>query len=133
MMGVSIPQPFVSEFQGPVGPVTVDGIPDTFHIDVDHLPDSLPKITLGIDPLTINPVTATLTLTPLDLNLSIKELPETRTHLPADFCVGITVLGIPLLSIRLCGEAQMISEAYRPGPCERCGSPASDPGMGTGG
>ncbi len=128
MMGVSIPQPFVSELQGPLGPVTVDGIPDTFHIDVDHLPDSLPKITLGVDPLTINPVTATLTLTPVDLNLSIKELPETRTHLPADFCVGITVLGIPLLSMRLCGEAQMISEAYRPGPCERCGSPADHRG-----
>jgi hypothetical protein len=128
MMGVDIPQPFVSELQGPVGPVTVDGIPSTFHIDVDHLPDPLPKLTLGIDPLTINPVTATLTLTPVDLNLSIKELPETRTHLPADFCVGITLLGIPLLSMRLCGEAQMISEAYRPGPCERCGSQARDPG-----
>ena len=127
MMGVDIPQPFVSELQGPVGPVTVDGIPSTFHIDVDHLPDPLPKLTLGIDPLTINPVTATLTLTPVDLNLSIKELPETRTHLPADFCVGITLLGIPLLSMRLCGEAQMISEAYRPNPCERCGSPARDP------
>ena len=128
MMGVDIQQPFLTELLGPVGPVTVDGIPSTFHIDVDHLPDPLPKLTLGIDPLTINPVTATLTLTPVDLNLSIKELPETRTHLPAEFCVGITLLGIPLLSMRLCGEAQMISEAYRPNPCERCGSPAQDPG-----
>ena len=128
MMGVDIQQPFLTELLGPVGPVTVDGIPSTFHIDVDHLPDPLPKLTLGIDPLTINPVTATLTLPPVDLNLSIKELPETRTHLPADFCVGITLLGIPLLSMRLCGEAQMISEAYRPNPCERCGSPAQDPG-----
>jgi hypothetical protein len=123
-MGVSIPQPFdssvtgsigisgsvganVSGSLGAVGPVTVAGIPDTFHIDIDKLP----KIQLGLDPVTLNPVT---------LNLAITEIPEIRGHLPADFCVGLSILGLELLSIRLCGEAQIITEPYKPNPCERC-------------
>jgi len=92
-----------------VGPVTVEGIPDTFHINIDKLP----KIQLGVDPLTLNPVT---------LNLAITEIPSIRGHLPADFCVGLSVLGMELLSIRLCGEAQIITEPYKPNPCERCGT-----------
>jgi len=113
---------------GPVSvdPITIDGIPNDFSIAVT----SLPKITLGIDPVTLNPVDATITLKPVDLSISIKELPETRTHLPADFSVGLSLLGIQLLCVRLCGEAQMISEAYHPNPCEHCGGvlPASHEG-----
>jgi hypothetical protein len=105
-----------------VNPITVDGIPDDFSITVK----SIPKITLGIDPVTLNPVTlnpldATITLMPVDLSVSIKELPERRTHLPADFTVGLSLLGIQLLCVRLCGEAQMVSENYHPNPCENCG------------
>jgi hypothetical protein len=125
-LGVEIPQPFDSSVTGSigaslsgslgaVGPVTVAGIPDTFHINVDHLP----KIQLGVDPITLNPVT--LTVNPVDLNLSIKQIPNIRGHLPADFCVGFSILGLELLSIRLCGEAQIITEPYRPNPCEQCG------------
>jgi hypothetical protein len=117
-MGVDIPQPFdssvtgsigISGSLGAVGPVTVAGIPDTFHINID----SLPKIQLGLDPVTLNPVT---------LNLAITEIPEIRGHLPADFCVGLSIFGLELLSIRLCGEAQIITEPYKPNPCERCGT-----------
>jgi hypothetical protein len=54
--------------------------------------------------------------------VSVKELPERRTHVPADFSVGLSVLGLQLMSIRVCGEAQLISENYRPNPCEICGS-----------
>lgn len=117
-MGVTIPQPFdshVSGSLGSVGPVTVAGIPDTFHINID----TLPKIQLGVDPLTINPVT--LHLDPINLNMSIKEIPNIRAHLPADFTVGLSLLGIELLAVRLCGEAQMITEPYQPNPCEHCG------------
>jgi hypothetical protein len=119
-LGVDIPQPFdssvsgsigasISGSLGAVGPVTVAGIPDTFHINIDKLP----KIQLGLDPVTLNPVT---------LNLAITEIPNIRGHLPADFCVGLSLLGIELLSIRLCGEAQIITEPYSPNPCERCGT-----------
>jgi hypothetical protein len=112
-----------------VNPVTVDGIPDAFTITVAS---PLPKIQLGIDPLTLNPVDATLTLNPVtlnpvDLNLAVTSLPETRSHLPADFTVGLSLLGMELLKVRLCGEAQLISEAYHPGPCEVCGYEAREP------
>lgn len=133
-MGVDIPQPFdsvvsgslgvsgsiganVSGSLGPVGPVTIAGIPDTFHIDIDKIP----KIQLGIDPVTLNPVT---------LNLAITEIPEIRGHLPADFCVGLSIMGMELLSIRLCGEAQIITEPYKPNPCERCGPQGTLPARG---
>ena len=93
---------------GAVGPVTLAGIPDTYHIHVEKLP----KIQLGIDPVTINPLT---------LNIALKEVPSLRTHLPADFSVGFSLLGMELFCIRLCGEAQVINEPYRSNPCERCG------------
>ncbi len=89
--------------------MTVAGIPDTFHIDVDKLP----KIQLGLDPVTLEPIT---------LNLAITEIPRIRGHLPADFSVGISLLGMELFSIRLCGEAQIITEPDKPNPCESCGT-----------
>lgn len=117
---MGVPQPFdtsisgsvgavVSGSLGAVGPVTVAGIPDTYHINIDHLP----KIQLGIDPVTLNPVTA-------NVNLSIEKIPNIRGHLPADFSVGFSILGFELICVRLCGEAQVITEPYRPNPCEIC-------------
>jgi hypothetical protein len=132
-MGVSIPDSYdlyIKDFPptsvdhiGPVGPVTLNGIPDTYHVNIDHLPkislgvdpvhyaiDSLPKIQIGSDPL--------------DLSIRVREIPSVRSHLPADFCLGIAVLGIELLTFRLCGEAQVITEPYEPNPCEQCGRAA---------
>jgi hypothetical protein len=123
-MGVDIDQPFVTKITGPIGPVTVDGIPDHFDIKIE---DPLPKIQLGIDPITLEPVAATITLEPVDLTMSIDRIPDIRAHLPADFTVGMSLLGMELLSIRLCGEAQMITEPYERGPCEVVGSAETGP------
>jgi hypothetical protein len=114
-MSVEIPQPFKTKV---VSPITVDGIPDTFHIDVQHIPtisltvenlptihlsvDHIPKIQLGVEPVEIR----------------LTEFPSIRGHLPADFCVGFSILGLELLNVRLCGEAQIITEPYQPNPCE---------------
>ena len=95
---------------GAVGPVTVAGIPDTFHINIDHIP----KIAIGVDPLTLH-------FDPVDLGVRITELPSIRGHLPADFSVGFSLFGLELLCVRLCGEAQIITEPYRPNECEHCG------------
>jgi hypothetical protein len=118
-MSVDIPQPFKTKL---VSPVTIDGIPDTFHIDVTHIPTitlnvehipqidfnivDIPKIQLGVDPVEIR----------------LTELPSIRGHLPADFCIGLSVLGMELMNVRLCGEAQIITEPYVPNPCETCGT-----------
>jgi hypothetical protein len=105
---------------GPVGPITLAGIPDPFKIDVTHLP----KIQIGLDPITLNPLTINpVTVNPLTLNLAIRELPSVRAHLPANFRVGFSILGFELFSVRLCGEAQIITEPYVPNPCERCEPP----------
>jgi hypothetical protein len=118
-MGVSIPTHYDVDVDvdpvevtkvGAVGPVTVDGIPDTFHIDVQHLP----KIQVGLDPVT-------LTVNPVDVGIRLEKIPDIRGHLPADFSVGLSLLGVELACVRLCGEAQVITEPYRPNPCEACG------------
>ena len=121
-MSVNIPQPFVidggidttlagsvgSQLSGSVG---LSGLPDNYTISIDKLP----KIELQIDPLELKPV---------DLSLRIKEFPSLRVHLPADFRVGLNLLGIELLTVRLCGQAMAITEPYKPNPCEICGSSA---------
>jgi hypothetical protein len=94
---------------GAIGPLTLAGIPTTFHIDIDKIP----KIHLGVDPI--------------DLNLRIKEIPNIRGHLPADFSVGLSILGFELMCIRLCGEAQIITEPYHPNACEICEPPLIEP------
>jgi hypothetical protein len=124
-MGVDIPQPFHSTLDGPV---TVSGIPSTFHVNLDTIPalhlnvdtlpaihlniDHIPKIQLGVDPVEIR----------------LTELPSIRGHLPADFCIGLSVFGMELMNVRLCGEAQIITEPYRPNPCETCGPVTRIPG-----
>lgn len=98
----SLPDLRITEI-GPVGPVTLAGIPDHYTVAISSLPD---------------------------LNLRIKEIPSVRAHVPANFTLGLTVLGVNLATLHLCGEAQVITEPYVPNPCERCGSPrqASVPG-----
>lgn len=84
---------------------------------------SLPKINIGLDPITVNPIRLTLDplkveLAPIELGIRIKELPSMRVSLPADYRVCVGVLGLELLSVRLCGQAQVITEPYVANPCE---------------
>ena|SRR5271156_3275855 len=100
-----------------VTPVELTGLPTSYGIDVK----SLPKIQIGLDPITINPIT----LNPLDIAVRVTEAPSIRAHVPANFTVGFSLLGLQLACIRLCGEAQVITEPYVPNPCEPCGSAPS--------
>jgi hypothetical protein len=102
-----------------VTPVELTGLPTSYGIDINHLP----KIQIGLDPITINPIT----LNPLDLAVRVTEAPSIRAHVPANFTVGFSVLGLQLACIRLCGEAQVITEPYVPNPCEPCGAVARAP------
>ena len=101
------------------GSLGISGLPSSYSIAVTQLP----KLSLGVDPLTTTLRLEPLQVEPVTVRLALTEVPQTRTHLPADFTVGLTVLGLPLLYLRLCGEAQVVTEPYRPNPCERCGAP----------
>jgi hypothetical protein len=94
------------------GALALSGIPTSYAVDVTHLP----KIQLAADPITINP----LTVNPLDVSVRLKEFPSVRGHIPANFTVALSLLGIQLVRLQLCGEAQVITEPYVPNPCERC-------------
>ncbi|NOD88210.1 MULTISPECIES: hypothetical protein [unclassified Ruegeria] len=126
-MGVDIPDDFDIDLNLSGGS-TIDGdftvnnttrireLP-TIELRVRELPEikigvtELPKVQLGVDPI--------------DFSLRIKEIPAIRAHLPANFKVGLSLLGNELLSINLCGEAQVITEDYVPNPCEICGPPGN--------
>lgn len=88
-------------------------IPTSYDFDLTNIA----KITIGLDPITIKP----LTIEPLDVSVRLKEIPSIRTHIPANFTVGLSVLGYDVACVRLCGEAQVITEPYEPNPCEHCG------------
>ncbi len=83
-------------------------IPTSYSFDITHIP----KISIGLDPITVNP---------LDVSVRIKEVPSLRTHVPANFTLGLSLLGYDIACLRLCGEAQVINEPYVPNPCEHCG------------
>jgi hypothetical protein len=94
----SLPDLTISEISeiGPMGPLTLAGIPNSYTVAISNLPD---------------------------LNLRIREIPSIRAHVPANFRLGFSVLGVELAALHLCGEAQVITEPYVPNPCERCGPP----------
>jgi len=86
----------------------------TVHAEVDELP----TIRLSVDHVARIPVA----FEPIEIRLT--EIPSVRTHLPADFAVGFSLWGTEIGAVHLCGEAQVITEPYRPGPCEVCGAAA---------
>ncbi|MEJ2184970.1 MAG: hypothetical protein P8Z36_03435 [Gemmatimonadota bacterium] len=100
----SLPDLTITEI-GAVGPVTLAGIPDRYTVAISQLPD---------------------------LNLRLKEIPSIRAHVPANFRLGFSLLGVELAALQLCGEAQVITEPYVRNPCEYCGSPRQVTGVETG-
>jgi hypothetical protein len=108
----------VSGSMGAVGPVTLAGLPDHYTISINQLP----KIEIGVDPLesklTVAPLS--LSIAPIETSISIKEIPSVRTHLPANYSLALSLFGIEVAAVHLCGEGQVITEPYRPNPCEIC-------------
>src|SRR5262249_37235484 len=110
-MGVDLTNIHVKEVDLPTVHTQIDGLP-TIHTAIDGPLDinativSLPAIHFSIDSI------PKIVIDDVNLNMRIKEFPSIRGHLPADFCVGLSVLGVELMSVRLCGEAQIITEPY---------------------
>jgi hypothetical protein len=109
-------------------------IPDSFEftigLDLDVGITTLPKINVGIDPLNIDIAPMEfkiapmefkidpLEIKPIDLSFRIKEIPSVRMWFPTDYKVCLAIFGAELASIRLCGQAQVITEPYVANPCE---------------
>ncbi len=98
----SLPDLKITEV-GPVGPVTLAGIPDHYTVGISQLPDVV---------------------------IRIHEIPSVRAHVPANFRLGLSVLGVELAALHLCGEAQVITEPYVRNPCEKCGTSRDVPDHG---
>jgi hypothetical protein len=112
--------------------VDIDDLP-TVDVDVIDLPpvavSSLPDLTIteigAMGPLTLAGIPSSYTVaisTLPDLNVRIREIPNIRAHIPANFRLGFSFFGVELAALTLCGEAQIITEPYVPNPCERCGT-----------
>lgn len=124
-MSVSVPQPFQTSVQTAQPFRTkVEGlptIPDTYSFGVTEFPaitfsvEKLPTIALRVEQLP----QIRFEVAPVEIRLT--EVPSVRTHLPADFALGFSLWGVEIGALRLCGEAQIITEPYKPNPCETCG------------
>lgn len=124
---MSVPDSFDVDLSGSVGTRVSGGLA----IDITHIP----KLSLTLDPLdvnlrpldiTIRPLDITvrpldIKLQPIDLSIALKEVPRIRGHIPADFSLCVSILGREIAALRLCGEAQVITEPYKANPCEVCG------------
>lgn len=92
-----------ADLSGSLG-LNISGIPNSFNLSVKELP----KIQAALDPL--------------DFSLRLKEIPAVRVHLPVNFKFGFSLFGREIFGIRICGQAQIITEPYHPNPCE-CPNP----------
>jgi hypothetical protein len=63
-------------------------------------------------------------IAPIELSLRLKEIPSIRAHLPLNYKVGFSLLGLEVACIHLCGAGQVITEPYAPYPCEPPLNPA---------
>lgn len=108
----------------------VDAGLENMHISVDNLPElvarvkELPRIELAdintnvrVKELPRIEIDAT---TNSSLDISIKEIPDVRAHLPAHYNLGISLFGVEVINFSLCGESQIITEKYRPRRMELC-------------
>ncbi len=89
----------------------LSGIPSDFSLDVTNLPN--------------------IKIEPLEVSLAITSIPSIRTHIPSTYTIGLSILGYELVSLRLCGETQLITEPFRANPCEVCGQVHRAPGDAT--
>jgi hypothetical protein len=95
------------------------GIPTDFDLDLSGIPSDFTLDVASLPHITIDP---------LEVSLAITSIPSIRTHIPSTYTVGLSILGYELVALRLCGETQLITEPFRPNPCEICGKIHRQPG-----
>lgn len=110
--------------------LSVDADLDNMSMRVKELPpvsvgvSSLP--TLRFDPINSNvnithiPKVILEADTTSTLDVAIKEIPDTRAHVPSHYSLGVSIFGVEILNFSLCGESQVITEKYVPRRMEIC-------------
>lgn len=119
----------VKNWDGDYG-LDVDAGLDNMNLSVNNLPEfvsrvkELPRIELGDINTNIRvkeiPRIEIDANTRSTLDLSIKEIPDVRAHLPAHYNLGISIFGVEVINFSLCGESQVITEKYVPRRMELC-------------
>src|SRR5436190_19803979 len=123
--GVEVPSEYTIHYDTHGTTLAVDADLDNIHVK------ELPRIEFAdfnirvkeVPTLTLNSNVAVTQLPDINTNVRIKELPEirtrskldvalteipdTRVHLPANYNIGLSVLGVCLVNLSLCGEAQV--------------------------
>ncbi len=99
--------------------VDLSGIPTDFDVDLSGIPSDFSLNVTNLPRIRIEP---------LEVSLAITRIPSIRTHIPSTYTIGLSVLGYELVALRLCGETQLITEPFRPNPCEICGQIHREPG-----
>jgi hypothetical protein len=99
----------------------------TVGVDLDI--KNIPKINIGIDPLSVEIKPLSLEIKPLDINLAVTRLPlidiqfgfrPMRFHFPVNMKLAICALGKEVLSFGTCGESMLVVEDYVPHQRELC-------------
>jgi hypothetical protein len=122
---VNIPSNYTHNIGGTGHPIQVDADLDNIHVKelprIEYSVKELPRIEVGVKELPRIEVQATTSSDVRStLDVAIKEIPDTRVHLPAHYNLGISLFGIEILSFSLCGESQVINEKYVPRRVELC-------------
>ena len=127
--------------------VEVDAGLDNIHLAIDELPEvvsrvkELPRIELGdintnisvkeMPRIELGDINTNISVkemprievdanTTSTLDVSLKEIPDVRAHLPAHYNLGISIFGIEVVNFSLCGESQVITEKFVPRRMELC-------------
>lgn len=54
------------------------------------------------------------------INVALTDVPNIRAHIPAQYDLGLSIFGVEVLRLSLCGESQVITEKYVPRRAEAC-------------
>ena len=122
--GVSIPSNYSIRLGGLSGGIVqIDSDLDNIHVK------ELPALELRVKEIPVMTINSNVAVKELpvirldgktDLNISIKEVPETRMHLPAHYQIELSLFGFEILKVGFCGESQVINEKYVPRQTEIC-------------
>ncbi|MFQ5560065.1 MAG: hypothetical protein ACE5FU_05700 [Nitrospinota bacterium] len=128
---VDIPSTYTIKVGGTGGnTVHVDSDLDNIHVKeiprIEFGVKEIPRIEFGVKEiprieLAVTEIPKIEVDTNSTINVAVKEIPDTRVHVPAHYNLGFSLFGLEVWKLSLCGESQVINEKYKPRQTEMCG------------